>query len=127
MAQQKSKTFQGLRTTIYTVGDIKKAKEWYSKVLGIQPYFDEVFYVGFNVGGYELGLQPEETPKAKGDGVSTYWGVEDVERMYKQLLELGAKEHSGPQDVGSGIIVATVKDPWDNFVGIIKNPHFKVE
>jgi predicted enzyme related to lactoylglutathione lyase len=126
MAEEKSKTFQGLRTTIYTVSDIKKAKEWYSTVLGIKPYFDEVFYVEFNVGGYELGLQPEEQPKTKGDGVSIYWGVDDVSKIYKRLLELGASEHSAPQDVGGEIIVATVKDPWDNIVGIINNPHFKI-
>ena len=127
MAQEKSNLFLGLRTSIYTVSDIKKGKEWYSKVLGIQPYFDEPFYVGFNVAGYELGLQPEEKPKAKGDGVSTYWGVDDVDKTYKQLLALGASEHTAPQDVGGGIIVATVNDPWGNIFGIIKNPHFKLE
>ena len=54
--------FLGLRTAIYWVADIEAAKAWYTKVLGIEPYFDEPFYVGFNVGGYELGLQPEHTP-----------------------------------------------------------------
>jgi predicted enzyme related to lactoylglutathione lyase len=127
MAQEKSETFLGLRTSIYAVSDIMKGKEWYSKVLGVQPYFDEPFYVGFNVAGYELGLQPEETPKTKGGGVSTYWGVDDVEKNYKRLLELGATEHTAPQDVGGGIVVATVNDPWGNIFGIIKNPHFKLE
>ena len=53
--------FHGLRTAIYHVGDLDRAKEWYGVVLGIQPYFDEPFYVGFNVGGFELGLQPDES------------------------------------------------------------------
>ena len=51
---------QGLRTAIYHVGDLEAAKRWYTDVLGVQPYFDEPFYVGFDVGGFELGLLPEE-------------------------------------------------------------------
>ena len=50
--------FLGLRTAVYDAQDIAKAKVWYSKVLGEQPYFDQPFYVGFNVGGYELGRLP---------------------------------------------------------------------
>jgi predicted enzyme related to lactoylglutathione lyase len=120
--------FHGLRTTIYKVTDIKKAKAWYSNVLGIEPYFDEPFYVGFNVGGYELGLQPEEGDegKAKG-GVATYWGVADVKKTYERLLSQGAAAHESPVDVGGEIIVATIKDPWGNIFGIIYNPHFKIE
>jgi lactoylglutathione lyase len=53
----------GLRTTIYKVSDLAKAKAWYSKVFDTTPYFDEPYYVGYNIGGYELGLQPENTPK----------------------------------------------------------------
>ena len=47
-------TILGLRTTIYQVEDINSAKEWYAKVFEVQPYFDEPFYVGFDIGGYEL-------------------------------------------------------------------------
>ena len=42
----------GLRTTIYKVDDLAKAKEWYAKAFETQPYFDEPFYVGFNIQGY---------------------------------------------------------------------------
>ncbi len=117
----------GLRTTIYKVGDIDNAKEWYSKAFDTKPYFDEPFYVGFNIGGYELGLQPEEEIAAiKGDSVLSYWGVEDVENAFNHLIKLGAIEHEKPQHVGSEIIVATVKDPWENIIGFICNPHFKL-
>ena len=119
--------FLGLRTAIYKVGDIGKAKAWYSKVLGVQPYFDHPFYVGFNVGGYELGLYPATDPnEAKPESVKTYWGVDDVNNSYKKLLEQGASPNEEPQDVGEGIIVASVKDPWGNLFGIIYNPHFKL-
>lgn len=121
-------TFLGLRTSIYKVADIKKAKEWYSKVLGVQPYFDEPFYVGFNVGGFELGLQPEEDPSAKQKGsVIAYWGVENVATVYDQLIASGASPYENPTDVGGNIVVAAVKDPWGNLFGIIYNPIFKIE
>ena len=67
--------FLGLRTTIYTVADLHKAKEWYSKAFETVPYFDETFYVGFNIAGYELGLMPEATPiSIKSENVLSYWG-----------------------------------------------------
>lgn len=81
----------GLRTTIYKVADLQKAKEWYASAFGQQPYFDEPFYVGFNIGGFELGLIPDEG--TKGDNVLSYWGVDDIESTYNRLLKLGATEH----------------------------------
>jgi len=118
--------FLGLRTVGYKVSNLFKATEWYSKILGIEPYFNEPFYVGFNVAGYELGLQPDEGNSTKGDTTVTYWGVEDVAEMYNSLLKAGATAHGEPQDVGEGIVVASVKDPWHNILGIIYNPHFKL-
>jgi predicted enzyme related to lactoylglutathione lyase len=114
----------GLRTVIYKVDDISKAKEWYAKAFRTQPYFDEPFYVGFNIGGYELGLQPEEA--VKGTNVSTFWGVDDIHAEYDHFLSLGAIADEAPQNVGGEIMVATVKDPWNNIIGLIYNPEFKL-
>ncbi len=119
--------FQGLRTVIYHVEDLPQAKAWYTDVLGIEPYFDQPFYVGFNVGGFELGLDPDMSGVSKGSNVVAYWGVSDAETAFKRLLELGAKKHSEVQDVGGGIRVATVTDPFGNVLGVIENPHFKIE
>ncbi|MCB0602974.1 MAG: VOC family protein, partial [Saprospiraceae bacterium] len=69
--------FLGLRTTIYLVDDVAAAKRWYSQVFGVEPYFDEPFYIGFNIGGYELGLQPQQNTGVKVPTVLSYWGVED--------------------------------------------------
>ena len=80
----------GLRTAIYPVGDLARAKAWYTQLLGQAPYFDQPFYVGFNVGGFELGAA----------------GLEPV------------------NDVGEGIKVGAVRDPFGNRLGIIENPHF---
>ncbi len=120
----------GLRTAIYHVDDLPKAKEWHAKVLGKEPYFDEPFYVGFNVGGYELGLNPDTSKVTKvtgGGGCYTYWGVRDARAEYQRLLELGAEPHEEVQDVGGGILVATVLDAWGNVFGIIENPQFKID
>jgi len=116
--------FGGLRTIGYKVPDLAKAKEWYTRILGIEPYFDQPFYVGYNVAGYELGLQPVEGEVTIGDNTVTYWAVEDVHAGYAQLLEQGASAHEQPMDVGGDIVVAAVKDPWGNIFGIIYNPHF---
>ena len=118
--------FLGLRTGAYRVSDIEEAKVWYSSVLGFGPYFDEPFYVGFNVAGYELGLVPEESPAVKGEGVIAYWGVENAEAALQWLLDKGGVKHEDVQDVGGGIKVASVKDPFGNVFGIIENPHFKL-
>lgn len=117
--------FQGLRTVIYHVSDLDRAKVWYSSVLGSEPYFDQPFYVGYNVGGYELGLDPNMSTSGAG-GVGAYWGVSDCEAAFNRLLELGASAHSPVQDVGEGIRVATVNDPFGNLIGVIENPHFSI-
>lgn len=118
--------FQGLRTVIYHVANLAKAKEWYSAVLNIKPYFDRPFYVGFDVGGYELGLDPDMSGVTKGNNVVAYWGVVNAAKAYQQLQDLGATKHSDVQDVGGGIRVASVIDPFGNILGIIENPHFKI-
>jgi predicted enzyme related to lactoylglutathione lyase len=121
--------FLGLRTAVYHVDDIGKGKNWYTQVLGVEPYFDQPFYVGYNIGGYELGLQPDENPSTgeRADGAVAYWGVEDAEAAVNRLIDLGASSHEAVQDVGEGIKVGTVKDPFGNVFGIIQNPHFKLE
>ena len=79
----KKPSILGLRTTIYKVKDIQKARDWYAKAFETKAYFDESYYVGFNICGYELGLQPEEGPKGeKIESVISYWGVENIQEVY---------------------------------------------
>lgn len=121
------KQFLGLRTVVYKVPNLKEAKIWYSKVFETEPYFDELFYVGFNIGGYELGLLPEEkTSTNKTNGVVTYWGVEDINFSFNFMLKKGAIEVEKPTNVGGDLMTASVIDPWGNKIGIIYNPHFKL-
>lgn len=116
----------GLRTTIYKVNDLEKAKAWYTKAFGVEPYFDEPFYIGFNIKGYELGLLPEENSTSKGDNVMSYWGVDDIQKSFEHLINLGATSHEKPTNVGGELMVASVFDPWQNVIGIIYNPYFKL-
>jgi catechol 2,3-dioxygenase-like lactoylglutathione lyase family enzyme len=119
--------FQGLRTVTYGVKDLAAAKAWYSDILGFGPYFDEPFYVGYEVGGYELGLDPG-SPAGTGQrtGPLAYWGVDNIEAAFAALVEKGAKPISPPEEVGDGIKVAALSDPFGNVFGIIYNPHFKL-
>lgn len=122
-----STAFKGLRTCIYRVDDIKKATVWYCKVLGAEPYFNESFYVGFNVAGYELGLQPDDSKVTKAATVLTYWEVDDVTKAFNNLIALGASPFEEPTEVGEGIVVGAVKDPWGNIFGVIYNPVFTLK
>lgn len=121
----KPSTFMGLRSAIYAVTDLDRAKAWYRSLLGVEPYFDEPFYVGFNVRGLELGLHPAEAAQQPGAGGAVpYWGVESMPRAWARLLKLEARPVSPPQDVGGGIQVAVASDPFGNPIGVIENPHF---
>ncbi|WP_051733395.1 VOC family protein [Kitasatospora phosalacinea] len=111
----------GLRTVIHPAGDLAAAKAWWSSVLGVEPYFDEPFYVGFNVGGYELGLDPNGDPAV---GPVSYWGVRDVDAAVARFAAAGAVVREQVQEVGGGIRVGTVIEPSGAVVGLIENPHF---
>ena len=103
---------QGLRTAIYPTPDLARGKEWYRQVLGRDPYFDEPFYVGFSAGGFELGLIPDGEPGVA--GVQVFWGVPDAAAELARLTTLGAEVYEPVKDVGGGIKVASVRDPFGN-------------
>ncbi|OMP31573.1 VOC family protein [Mangrovimonas sp. DI 80] len=125
--ENKQSPMLGLRTVVYMVEDLEKAKAWYAKAFNAQPYYDTPYYVGFNIGGYELGLHPKEKVQGTDNGtVQTYWGVEDIQKVYDILVEMGATKHEAPNNVGGDIVVASVYDPWKNIIGIIYNPEFKL-
>lgn len=112
--------FLGLRTVIHSVTDLASARTWWVEVLGTDPYFDEPFYVGFDVAGYELGLMPTEGAAE----TVTYWGARDVGVAVAALEGRGAIVRDAIADVGEGIRVATVTTPDGSVIGIIENPNF---
>ena len=110
-----------LRSAIYPVPDLTAARKWYAEWLGLEPYFDQPFYVGFDVEGFELGLHPDSPTHQphRGGGVS-YWKTPDLDTEWKTLLAQGATELSAPRDVGGGVRVAEVRDPFGNTIGLIE-------
>ena len=113
--------FLGLRTVIYPTADLDAAKAWFTRVLGAEPSFDEPFYVGWSVAGYELGLDPNASLQA---GAVSYWGVPDCDAAWAALIAAGATARDAVREVGDGIRVATVTDPESSVIGVIENPHF---
>lgn len=113
---------EGLRTVVYPVTDIADATAWYKRLLEREPYFYEPFYVGFEVGGFELGLVPDGVPGAA--GATAYWGTPDIVTEVARIVALGATIHSPVAEVGGGVKVAALLDPYGNQFGVIQNPHF---
>lgn len=121
-------TFLGLRTAKYTATDLGAAKAWYAAVLGVEPYFDQPFYAGFNVGGFELGITPDEGARLdRPEAGVAYWGVEDASSAFNRLVSLGATPFETVQDVGEGILIGAVRDPFGNILGVIENPNFRLD
>jgi predicted enzyme related to lactoylglutathione lyase len=115
--------FLGIRTVIYPAPDLDASKAWFTALLGVGPYFDQPFYVGFDVGGYELGLDPNADPAS---GAQSYWGVPDIDAAYERLLTAGAQPRTDVTETGDGIRVAAVLEPGGTFLGLIENPHFRL-
>lgn len=117
----------GLGTVIYHVTDLQRAKAWYEAAFQQRPYFDQPFYVGFNIAGYELGLDPNQSVTAAGPGGTVaYWRVRAIDDAVEHFVKTGATAVTQVQDVGDGIKVATVADPFGNLIGLIENPHFEL-
>ncbi|MFN8252533.1 MAG: VOC family protein [Ferruginibacter sp.] len=112
--------FKKLRTVVYHTPDLQHAKEWYAAITGIQPYFDEPFYVGFDINGCELGLDPDMSGVSSGNHSFVYWSVDNIETSFKKLLENGAVCVQPITAVGGDIKVAVANDPWGNAVGLIE-------
>jgi len=117
----------GLRTVVVRVPDVQLARDWYVQLLGYEPYFDQPFYVGFSVGGYELGLQPGGSGQPSPASPIAYWSVPDCAVAVTRLVELGAKVVSPVTNVGGQIELATVLDPFGNQLGVIYNPDYCAE
>ena len=110
----------GLRSAFYAAPDLTATRDWYTRVLGVTPYFDEPFYVGYSLGGFELGLVPDEAPAS-----GATWGVADIQAAHAHFLSHGAVETEAPHEVGGDIWVSRVRDPFGNVLGLIQNPHFQ--
>jgi len=112
---------QGIRTVIYPVKDIAQAKTPYSKLLGIEPFMDEAYYVGFKVGDQEIGLDPNGHNQGM-TGPVGYYHVNGIKKSLQLLLDAGAQAQQEVKDVGGGKLIASVKDTDSNIIGLIQLP-----
>lgn len=110
---------EGVKTIIYPVEDLAAAKDLFSGLLGVAPYMDEPYYVGFEVGGQDIGLDPHGHAKGM-TGPVGYWHVDDIEASLKSLLDAGAETLDEAKDVGGGKLVGAVKDANGNVIGLIQ-------
>jgi predicted enzyme related to lactoylglutathione lyase len=109
---------QGLRTIVYPAKDMAQAKALFGKLLGVDPYVDEAYYVGFRVGDQEIGLDPNGHKQ----GMTGYWHVDDIKERLQTLLDAGAQVQQDIRDVGGGRLIATVTDADGNIIGLLQSP-----
>jgi predicted enzyme related to lactoylglutathione lyase len=112
---------QAVKTIIYPVKDLAKAKALYGELLGVKPDMDEPYYVGFNVDGQDIGLDPNGHVQGM-TGPVAYWQVDDIKASLDGLLRAGAEAQQAVKDVGGGKLVASVKDTDGNVIGLIQMP-----
>ncbi len=112
---------QGIKQFNYPVKDIAQAKKLYSKLLGVEPYMDEAYYVGFRVGDQEIGLDPHGHNQGM-TGPVGYFQVSDIKNSLQLLLDAGAQTQQEVKDVGGGKLIASVKDADGNIIGLLQFP-----
>ena len=108
---------QGIKTVIYPVKDITQATALFRKFLGVEPYADQPYYVGFKINDQDIGLVPN-SPEA---GMTAFYHVDDIKRSLQILLDAGAAIIQDIKNVGGGRLIASVKDKDGNIIGLIQN------
>jgi len=112
---------EGMKTIIYPIKDLAQATTLYAKLLGTEPVTDEPYYVGFKVGGQDVGLDPNGHRQGM-TGPLGYWHVDDIKKSLTELLSAGAQTVQEVRDVGGGKLIAAVKDADGNPIGLIQSP-----
>lgn len=112
---------EALKTIIYPVQDLAQAKKIYGALLGAEPIMDAAYYVGYHVGGQDVGLDPNGRRQGM-TGPVAYWHVDDIRAKLEALLAAGAESMQEVKDVGGGKLIASVKDADGNIVGLIQEP-----
>ncbi len=117
---------KGLQTVVYEVPDMDAARVFYSKLFRCEPYFDQPFYIGFSIAGFELGLHPEHPTTERVRNVVAHWSVDDIRAELDYWLSCGAELVDDVYSAGGDIQAAAVRDPFGNVIGLISDPTFSV-
>lgn len=110
---------QPTTTIIFPVKDVDTSKQIFAALLGVAPSMDEPYYVGFDVDGQHIGLDPSGHDQGM-TGPVPYWHVDDINASLSALVDAGAEQQQPATDVGGGKLVASVKDADGNVVGLIQ-------
>jgi len=108
---------KGITTIIYPVGDVKKAKTVFQKFLGVEPYSDQPYYVGFKINDQDVGF----IPKTPGAEMTAFYHVDDIKKSLQIFLDAGAEIVQDIKKVGGERLIASVKDQDSNIIGLIEN------
>lgn len=111
----------GMKTVMYPVKDLDVARRLYGRLLGVEPYMDEPYYVGYRVDSQDVGLDPNGHDKGMRGPVG-YWHVDDIRMIIDALVAQGAARAGDVTDVGGGKLIATVTDTDGNTVGLLQMP-----
>lgn len=115
----------GLRTHIVRTENIKEVSDWYKKIFQKEPYFENEWYIGFDIQGFEFWVFKADVEQTKNHSINMYWWVEDIQDEYERIIQLWAKSLCQPVNVWGNILMADLQDPFGNFFGIIYNPDFR--
>jgi predicted enzyme related to lactoylglutathione lyase len=108
---------KGIKTILYPVKDMTQAKTLFSKFLGVDPYADQPYYVGFKIDGQDIGLVPNNPEAA----VAAFFQVDDIKNSLQILVDGDATIIQNVKNVGGGRLVASVKDKDGNVIGLVQN------
>ncbi len=108
-----------VNTLIFPVADLNAAKKVFTTLLGAQPHTDQPYYVGYNVDGQEIALDPNGHRKGL-TGATPYWSVDDLEATVAALTAAGATVSQQPTAVGGGRTVAVLVDADGNMIGVMQ-------
>ncbi len=103
---------ENVNLLVYPTKDLEASKAFFKTFLGVEPYADTPYYVGFKAGNMEVGLDPH------GDAIIAYIDTDDIQASLKTMLDAGSTIHKDVKDVGGGLLVAQVKDANGNVLGL---------
>ncbi len=107
---------EGIKLVVYPVKDVSAGKARFTALLGVEPYVDQPYYVGFKVGAGEIGLDPNG--HRHGDGPIVYFDVSDIKASMKALTDGGAAILQDAKEVGGGLTIAILKDADGGIIGL---------
>jgi predicted enzyme related to lactoylglutathione lyase len=108
---------KGIKTIIYPVKDVPQSTILFRKLLGVEPYANQPYYVGFKIGDQDIGL----IPSGHNAGMTAFYHVDDIKASLQILLDAGAEIIQDIKDVGGGRLVASAKDKDGNIIGLVQN------